>query len=172
MPYAFFHSRFPTVARRETRTITVFPKSEVGLPAGDYGFLEMFCDEHGCDCRRAFFYVVSSLRKDVEAVISWGWEDRSFYAKWMGDNDPDVLATLKGPALNPGSPQTDLAPAVLSLVATVLLRDSEFVQRVKKHYRMFRDHVANERPNKGAPSDRSQRAIRARSTHPRGGRGG
>ncbi len=172
MPYAPFHSRFPAVAKRETRTITVFPKSDVGLPPGDYAFLEMFCDEHGCDCRRVFFYVVSSFRKDVEAVIAWGWEDRGFYAKWMRDDDPDVLATLKGPALNPGSPQTNLAPAVLSLVATVLLRDSEYVQRVKKHYRMFREHVEGERPNRGAAPDRGQRGARTKGAASGRGRGG
>lgn len=145
MPFALFHSRFPEVAERETRTITVLPNSDLALPAGDYGFLEMFCDEPDCDCRRVFFYVVSSVRKDVEAVVTWGWETRSFYARWMKDDDPEVLFTLKGPALNPGSPQTNLAPALLSLVQTVLLRDPEYVQRVKKHYRLFRNHVDSTR---------------------------
>ncbi len=162
MPYALFHSRFPEVAERETRTITVFANSNVGLPAGDYGFLEMFCDEAGCDCRRVFFYVVSSLRKDVEAVVAWGWEDRAFYERWMKENDPLVLDALKGPALNLGSPQTRLASALLDLVATVLLQDSEYVQRVKAHYRMFREHVERGAMQPTGTTAARRRAPRAR----------
>ena len=141
MPYTLFHSYFPAIAEKETRTITILPGSRDGLPPGDYSFLEMFCDERGCDCRRVFFTVVSSFRKGIEAVVAWGWEEPDFYAKWMKDDDPDVVATLKGPALNMGSPETELAPAILDLVSNVLLQDSSYVERVKRHYGMFREKV-------------------------------
>ena len=141
MPYVPFSEYFPDVAERETRSITVPPGSRVGLPIGDYGFLEMYCDERGCDCRRVFFYVVSSFRRKVEAVVAWGWEDLDFYAKWMKDDDLAIVATLKGPILNPGSPSTNLAPAILELVRNVLLRDPEYVARIKRHYRMFKDKI-------------------------------
>ena len=73
MPYVLFRSRFPEIAERETRSVTVFGQPVTGLPAGDYGFLEMFCDEPRCDCRRVFFYVVSPRRRDPVAVIAYGW---------------------------------------------------------------------------------------------------
>lgn len=146
MPYSLFHDHFPEVAERETRTITVLEHSTVRLPPGHYSFLEMFCDERGCDCRRVFFYVVSSLREDVQAVIAWGWEHRDFYAKWMGDNDTRVIADLKGPALNLASPQSDLAPAILDLVRNVLLQDTAYVERVKRHYVMIRKKIDNKNP--------------------------
>lgn len=88
----------------------------------------MFCDEPGCDCRRAFFSVVSSLQNEIKAVIAWGWEEREFYAKWMGDNDPHVINELKGPALNLASPQSNLAPALLDLFREVLLQDPSYVE--------------------------------------------
>jgi len=138
MPYVMFHEYFPEVAERETRTITVMPGSDTGLPAGDYGFLEMYCDERGCDCRRVFFNVVSSSGRHQEAVVAWGWEDAAFYARWFTYNDPSIVAELKGPVLNVGSPQGRLAPAILKLVCDVLLCDTDYIERIKRHYQMFR----------------------------------
>lgn len=115
MPYALLHSRFPKTAEAETRTITVLRRTPSGLPPGSYSFLEMFCDEPKCDCRRVFLYVVSSRGVDPEAVIAWGWESRGFYAKWLHDDDPLVLDELQGPALNLASPQSDLSSPILEL---------------------------------------------------------
>ena len=95
MPYSLFHSRFPDVAERETRTVTVLDSADFNLPPARYSFLEMFCDEPGCDCRRVFFSVVSSLQKDIQAVITWGWEDQEFYVTWMGDDDPHIINDLR-----------------------------------------------------------------------------
>ena len=141
MPYVAFHSRFPEIAERETRSVTLLCRSDAGLPAGDYGFLEMFCDEPQCDCRRVFFYVISSRRRDVEAVIAYGWESREFYARWMRDDDPSTIAALKGPSLNLCSPQSKIAPAILDLFRNLLLRDQAYMDRVKNHYRMFRTKI-------------------------------
>lgn len=143
MPYSSFHSRFPEVAERETRTITVIDPSNFNVPAAHYSFIEMFCDEPGCDCRRVFFSVVSSLQNDIKAVIVWGWEKKGFYVKWMGDSDPHVIKNLMGPVLNLSSPQSKLAPALLKLFREVLLTDNAYVQRVKRHYHMFRETVEN-----------------------------
>lgn len=141
MPYSLFHSRFPEIAERETRTVTLFGYSDFNLPQAHYSFLEMFCDEPGCDCRRAFFSVVSSLQNDILAAITWGWEDRDFYIKWMGDNDPHIISDLIGPALNLASPQSKHAPALLNLFREVLLKDSAYIERVKRHYTMFRQEI-------------------------------
>ena len=141
MPYVLFREHCREIAERETRTIFVTEHSDLGLPAGHYAFLEMFCDEAGCDCRRVFFYVVSSFREDVEAVIAYGWEKPDFYAKWMKDDDPHIVSEIKGPVLNSGSPQSKLAPAILDLVRNVLLRDETYVERVRQHYSLFREKV-------------------------------
>ena len=108
MPDAVFLEHFPEIAERETRTITLLQRSPSGLAPGDYSLLEMFCDEAGCDCRRVMFCVVSSHTKDVEAVVAYGWESRDFYAKWMHDDDPDVIDELQGPILNLASPNSQL----------------------------------------------------------------
>lgn len=142
MPYVLFHDYFPDLAKKETRTITVVDPASVGLPVGQYALLEMFCDEPGCDCRRVFFSVMSSPRNQLEAVVTYGWEPRAFYARWMKyDNDPLALDQLKGPALNLGSPESELAPAILKMITNIPLRDSAYVERIKRHYLIFRDEV-------------------------------
>jgi len=145
MAFAPFHEMFPYLAERQTRVITVLPESNLreplGLPPGNYVFLELFCDEPKCDCRRVFFSVVTSHRKEVEAVVSWGWEDPAFYADWMRNDDPGVIASLVGPALSPGAPQSNLAPGILYLVRELLITNVPYVKRIKRHYRIFRDRI-------------------------------
>jgi len=142
MSFQLFHDLFPELAERETRTATVIRDWPMGLPPGEYGFLEMFCNEPGCDCRRVFFYVMSpSTGRAVEAVIAWGWETSGFYARWLKDDHPQMLADLKGPVLNRGSPRTALAPDLLELCRNVLLRDPAYVERIKRHYALFREKI-------------------------------
>ena len=132
--------------------------SGVRAPPGHYGFLEAFCDEPDCDCRRVFLNVVSPTTHRLDAVIAWGWETRNFYRKWLGQNNRQVLDELMGPALNLSSPQSPLAPALVELVSSVLLRDAEYVARVKRHYRMFRDQI--ERAAKPTGLSRAMRRAR------------
>ena len=164
MPFAFLYTRFPEIAERETRSLTVLGDDPVlGLPAADYSFREMHCEEPGCDCRRVFFYVTSSLRREVEAVVAWGWETPEFYARWMRRADPEVVAELIGPVLNLGSPQSELAPGILKLAKRTLLSDEAYVERVKRHYRLFRDSIdgkANRQGKRAASKKRKRRKRR------------
>lgn len=141
MPFQMFHDLFPELAERETRCITVMDNADTGLPRGQYFFHEMYCNEEGCDCRRVFFFVVSSVRKDVETVIAWGWEKPDFYAEWLPSADPHAVAEHKGPMLNMGSPHTAQAPAILEIARELLLRDPDYVARVKRHYDLFRGKI-------------------------------
>jgi hypothetical protein len=113
MLFASFHELCPEIAERETRSITLLPGSEWGLPAAHYGFVEMFCKEPGCDCRRVMFSVISSLSQQVEAVVAWGWESRAFYERWLGMKDPEILLQMQGPILNLDSPRTKNSNAIL-----------------------------------------------------------
>ncbi len=68
------------------------------------------------------------------------------YAKWMKSGDKADAVRLKGPQQNPLSPATELAPALREVVRNILLQDPEYVERIKKHYQMFRDKIG--RPKK------------------------
>ena len=161
MPFVPFHETFPDLAERETRKLTILDDAE--LPAGDYALIEMYCDEPGCDCRRVFFSVLSSQTTQVEAVIAYGWENIRFYAQWMGDDDPQTARALKGPILNPGSPQADCAPALLDIVQNVVLQDEQYVARLKTHYAMFRETIGPKR--KVQPPRRPRKSRRPRLTN-------
>jgi hypothetical protein len=63
---------------------------------------------------------------------------RAYYRKWMRSDDPHAISELKGPGLNAASPQSSLVPALLGLFQEVLLKDKEYLERIKRHYRMFR----------------------------------
>ena len=139
--YELFGSRFPEIAEKETRNITIMDTRRFGLPCGTYIFHEMFCCEHGCDCRRVFFYVTSVPRHNVEAVVCYGWESADFYKKWYKDDNPDMIVEMKGPALNLASQQSKHAPAILELVKNLLIKDKDYMERVKRHYNMFKADV-------------------------------
>ncbi len=143
MPFVFFHEHFPELAKQETRNLITLGESE-DLPSDTYTLFEMYCNERGCDCRRVLFYVVSS-RNDMVAVVGWGWEDAEFYKRWIKEDDPEIIRGMMGPVLNPGSPQSDFAPAIVELIKDVLLQDEEYVERIKNHYRMFREKIDEEK---------------------------
>ena len=162
MPYTAFHEYFPKIAERETRTLTVFKNNDWDLPAADYSLIEMFCDEPGCDCQRVMFYVTSSKTKNVAAVIAYGWESEKFYRKWFGYKvDSKAIQELKGPALNALSPQSKIAPQILQMVVETVLQDDVYIERVKRHYKMFREIIETQLKDKNFANDPMSRLERA-----------
>jgi hypothetical protein len=142
MIYLLLHHYFPELAEKETRSLRVFEGNEFDLPHDEYAFLESYCNEPGCDCRRVIFNVIARRRgKGFLATIAWGWEEREFYVRWLGDDDPHVIEELKGPSLTMGDPQSDLAPSLVQLVEQVLLKNTDYVERLKRHYRIFKERV-------------------------------
>jgi hypothetical protein len=142
MPFEPLYSRLPELAEAETRSALVQAKENSDLPAACYSFVEMFCNEPGCDCRRGFFTVSSSATKQPEAVIAYGWESASFYRNWFKYAvSKDDIAELIGPVLNMGSPQGRHAPAILNLFTEALLPDRDYIERIKRHYKLFRATV-------------------------------
>jgi len=143
MPYAPFHERFPELAEEETRTLIIF--NDPVLPSDEYGLIEMYCDEPGCDCRRVMFNVASWRTGKTLAVIAYGWESKAFYRKWYRYDEPEnIIKELQGPVLNSMSPQSKLAPALLEKVTRFALQDQKYVNRLKRHYQMFRDAIEQE----------------------------
>lgn len=141
MAFLPFYRFFPQLAVEETRSITLL-EAQDGLPPGEYAFIEMYCADPKCDCRRVNFSVLKKGQDEPVASISWGWEPREFYARWMSGNpDPDEIDDCKGPSLNPLAEQSRLSPAILALCKNVLIQDSAYVERIRGHYRLFRSHI-------------------------------
>jgi len=128
-----FYNRFPDIAEKETHSITIMGGEEV-LPKGEYFFLESYCNDLKCDCRRVFINV---LYKDkILATMGYGWEEVKFYEQWMGE--ADMAADIKGPILELTGPHTEYSEALLKLFKEVIIPDTLFINRLKKHYEMFK----------------------------------
>jgi hypothetical protein len=79
----------------------------------------------------------------------------------MGDDDPQMLKQLCGPVLNLGSPQSELAPAILEMVKDTALQDSAYIDRLKTHYKLFRDKIDKPRAAPTSKKRRKRRKSRA-----------
>jgi hypothetical protein len=139
MSYQPFKDFFPEIAKKETRVITTLDNRY--LPRDEYAFFELYCNDRGCDCRRVFLNVVATRKMETVAVIAYGWESKRYYEKWMGSGDPNDTEELKGPCLNLSSPQSELAPALVGTVKNILIKDKAYVERLKRHYKMFRKKI-------------------------------
>ena len=136
MPMAPFYSKFRDLAFEETRT--VFLRNHESLLDGTYGFLEFYCNEIGCDCRRV---LVQVIRPDtgtrVWASINFGWETPTFYRSWASGN-PDDTAEMAAVTLDPINPQSRHSNALLKLFSDIVLTDAAYVQRLQRHYELFK----------------------------------
>ncbi len=97
-----FLTRFEDLAFKEMRVLTVLSGKKV--PADEYGFLELYCDDVSCDCRRVMIKVLGQHSGDKAwATISYGWEPPEFYRGWAGSDLMDAAA-LSRPTLDPLNP--------------------------------------------------------------------
>jgi len=136
-----FYERCPKIAERETRSITLLKQSR-GVPVGQYGFLETFCQDPSCDCRRTMLLVVrhelDGSRPEHVLTIGYGWEPLSFYRRWLGDlSGLDMAGDMKGPVIEPNSPLCAYGHALLDLFAESCLSSPRYVERIKRHYELF-----------------------------------
>ena len=138
-----FHSRFDVIAFQEMQTFVV-PKGFKLLPPGDYGLLELFCEDQDCDCRRVILLVVRPDGKNkIWATINFGWETADFYTEWS--HDPESAQEMASATLEPFGAQSKYSPALLDLCKTIL-RDSAYLDRLKRHYQMFRNASSTSLP--------------------------
>ena len=154
MAYARLYDLLPRIANEETRSITVPPNNHFGLPSGEYGLIEMYCNDEDCDCQRVIIMVIMRNVQEPVAFISFGWESLDFYASWhtggsvtiFSELDPIDQSSIKymhGAHLNPMSPQSEIAQSVLDMIDTIVLSDKDYVDRLKRHYKLFRAKVDN-----------------------------
>lgn len=153
MPMVPCFTRLGDLALREMRTLTLLD-SQDGIPAGEYGFLELYCNEEGCDCRRVHIQVVSPPPETrIWANINYGWESEEYYGKWG-------LPPGAGPSgafLDPLNVQTQHAPAFLRLFEELCLTDAAYVRRLVRHYELFK---AAPGPSSGTNRAARRQALR------------
>jgi hypothetical protein len=130
-----FVSRFPELGQSETRVATFLDVREI--PEGKYSFLELYCDDEACDCRRVIIQVIRECPEpEVVATINYGWEEPEFYTNWMGSDDEE--SEMSGAILEPLLQQTRHSPFFLTFFREMLRRDPAYDERLKRHYAMFK----------------------------------
>jgi hypothetical protein len=140
-----FYTRFPELAARETRCIRVIlPGGK--LPIGEYGFIEHYCSDVNCDCRRVLLLVTAATSPQIPlAWINFGWESAEFYTQWMhGDEEAGEEST--DATLDPLQTQSPLADGLLEMFRKLLMTDADYVARLARHYAMFKQDL-RDRPN-------------------------
>ena len=139
-----FHSLLPEVAQREVRCVHLgpasAPASQPALPADEYVYLEYYCDDLQCDCRRVFLQVIAKDQPGkVFASISYGWEKESFYRKRTPWDPDSARGTVRG-ELDPLNEQSEFAQDFLDLFQRVVL-DEPYRLRLRRHYQLFREEL-------------------------------
>src|ERR1035441_4938968 len=137
-----FHSLLPEVAQREVRCVhlgaTTETTPEPALPADEYIYLEFYCDDLNCDCRRVFLQVIAKGQPGkVFASIGYGWEKESFYRKRMPWNPDEARGTVRG-ELDPLTKQAEIPQDFLDLFRRGV-REEPYRLRLRRHYQLFRE---------------------------------
>ena len=135
MEFLPFYSRYETIAQKETRSIKITANS-LGVPRGEYMLLENYCVDGSCDCRKVMINVVEvNPPRRILATIGYGWESVEFYTKWM-HGSKEIAQTITGAYLELGGIQSQYARHFIEVFKKSLT--DEYVNTLKKHYRMFK----------------------------------
>ena len=152
MPMSDFFRTFPKLAETELRNITIGPDNDFDLPAGCYVFIEAYCDEKGCDCRRVVIAVFSEEEEDYVAHINLGF-----------DSDDEMA----GPFLDPLDPQGPHAEEVLAFFTDMINQDPAYLARLQRHYVLFKERLEGRRYT-GRRFEDPGRVMRIAATEPPG----
>lgn len=163
MPFVELRALLPDLARRETRGLVKY--DENGQVQDGLYFIEAFCNEPGCDCRRVVFQVYDAHDPSGPiATLSYGWESEEFYRRWASfPLEPEDLEELRGPALMRLTPQSDRAEEALTALQT-LLESEPYAKRIVEHYNAFRALIGAPARKRGwvSPSRKNKSRSKAR----------
>ena len=148
---------------QEIKIVAVLRGDEV--PPGDYAFLEMYCDDPSCDCRRVLIEVRRPGHRKTLATIGFGFESEEYYRKFAFAPEHEI----KGPILDPLNPQSNLAPVLLRMFEELVLPSPGYVERLKRHYDACKLAVGMDSDNTKSPGrkgsgKRKRRKRRAKRT--------
>lgn len=113
----------------QVRTVSI--KQSPQLPDGAYSFIDTYCADPGCDCRKTMIQVMHNGK--LVSVINYGWESANFYEKWMGisaTNNP--ISKMYGASIDITSPDLVSTNGILALF-NALLNDM-WIAKFKRHY--------------------------------------
>ncbi|AMV70912.1 hypothetical protein JCM30471_27190 [Desulfuromonas carbonis] len=103
----------------------ILPRKVGKAKAGEYSFVEAYCTDPGCDCRRTVLYVVDGKGKQA-AVIEFGF---------------DADEPLAGPYLNEYARQPAAAADLLRVFVDLINESPDWLKGMYRHYKEVRKKV-------------------------------
>jgi hypothetical protein len=120
-----FHVLFPDEAKQESRTVT--PVNLGDLPGHTFLFVEFYCVDPQCDCRRVMLNVIDTETHKQVATINHGFEP------------PRAPFEDEGQTfLDPTNPQSSIADGLLDIFEKMIARDEAYRERLLRHYKMWK----------------------------------
>ncbi len=110
----------------QVRTVTI--RQSPHLPDGEYSFLDSYCTDPDCDCRKTMIQVLHNGR--LVSIINYGWESAMFYRNWMGKDDS--MPEMHGASIDITSP--DLVDRADMLALFNALLNDIWIAKIKRHY--------------------------------------
>jgi hypothetical protein len=148
MNYGSYADKFSLIAENETKRIEIFEESKHLPPPGEYAFLNAYCEDKKCDCRRAMIWVINL--KDPEKfsimnTISYGWEPKAHYKKEFPHLTDANLKWFKGPDLDQFQPQSQYGAFFLDQFK-LMLQQPSYSNRIIRHYVQFKWKIGMKLP--------------------------
>jgi hypothetical protein len=113
----------------QVRTVSI--KQSPQLPDGEYSFIDTYCADPECDCRKTMIQVMHNGK--LVSVINYGWESATFYENWMGSSAKhNPMPKMHGASIDITSPDLVKMDGILALF-NALLNDI-WIAKFKRHY--------------------------------------
>jgi len=113
----------------QVRSVTIKQSSQ--LPDGEYSFIDTYCIDPECDCRKTMIQVIHNGK--LVAIINYGWESKTYYDNWMGDKtDTETIPKMNGASIDISSPNLVNEDAILELFKT--LQNTMWISKFKLYY--------------------------------------
>lgn len=148
MPQHPYSAIFPD--HDEPVLVLTLQRKQGKIPKGEYAFLEMYCTDRGCDCRRVTIFVINR-KMETKAVISMGF---------------DPQEPLAGPFLDDTHRQSPYAEELLQHFVAMINEQPENLAMLQRHYRRVRKEVEG-KAYRGKPFPKPGTVVR-RATEPPG----
>lgn len=105
----------------------VYARGHVELPDDEYGFIELYCTDPECDCKRVMINVIATTSQKHLATINYGF-------------DPED--DMPGPFLDPLNKQSEYSDIFLSLFEQ-FIKEPTYISRIKGHYKQVKAALKN-----------------------------
>lgn len=106
------------------------------LPSGEYTFIDTYCTDKTCDCRKTILQIFHEEK--LVSIVSFGWESPSYYQRWLRSPELHEMAKeMSGVSIDFSSPDLVSPKGILLLVKFLL--DEKWISVFKENYRRIRE---------------------------------